>query len=186
MMRKHPDLFSESFYNFCVYIGLTASRPEPSLAALDSPSNSLTGEATVVAEHGPDVYEGAGCYKDTIGGGDCLELVYRSDALTTPFPKSVTPLNKVWDTVGPQVCEIINAHEIKWSAVNTVPLSTHAPPGEEKKSSLDPFLIWIGVQPGSTSAGAAHDISQQILDLLQKHGVEGVVVEWREAVVRML
>ena len=62
---------------------------------------------------------------------------------------------------------------------------THGPLGEEK-GSLGPAVIWISVHPGSTSADTAHDVSQQILTLLQKHGIEGVVVEWTEAVVQRL
>jgi len=40
--------------------------------------------------------------------------------------------------------------------------------------------------PGSTSPETAHDVSQQILALLRKNGVEDVVVEWREAVAQKL
>ncbi len=54
------------------------------------------------------------------------------------------------------------------------------------KGSLGPVVIWVGVMPGSTSPETAHDVSQQILALLRKNGVEDVVVEWREAVAQKL
>ncbi|GBE89876.1 hypothetical protein SCP_1702020 [Sparassis crispa] len=89
--------------------------------------------------------------------------MYRSDYLTTPFPKPTgrfahipvksvygtfdTSLNKAWDTVGPQIVDII---------------------------------------PGSTSRDTAHDVSQAILALLRKNNVKDVVVEWREAVPQWL
>ncbi len=47
-------------------------------------------------------------------------------------------------------------------------------------------MIWIGIVPNSTSSDTAHDVSQEILKLLKDHGVEDIVVEWREAVLQRL
>lgn len=47
-------------------------------------------------------------------------------------------------------------------------------------------VIWVSVLPGSTTAEVARYASQEVLALLREHGVEDVVVEWREAVVRNL
>jgi len=150
----------------------------------------------------PDEYERTMYYNGIVGGSDHPELVYRSDFFTTPFPKPVgrhgyvpvksargvfnTPLNSVWDTVGPQILDLIKARKIKWSSVNKARFFTDGPPGEDEKGSLGPIVIWISVIPGSTSADTAHDVSQEILALLLKNGVEGVVVEWIEAVVERL
>ena len=163
---------------------------------------TLASGATIVSEHGPDVYERTSYYNGITGDGDHPELVYRSDFLTTPFPKPVgryahipvkslrgvfdTPLNGVWDTVGPQIRDLVKARGIHWSSVDPARFFTHGPPGEEAKGSLGPVVIWIGVIPGSTSPDTAHDVSQEILALLLKNGVEGVVVEWREAVPQRL
>ena len=141
-------------------------------------------------------------YSGITGDGDHPELVYRSDSLTTPFPKPIgrfahvpvkslrgvfdTPLNKVWGAVGPQIRDIIKAQKIQWSSIDPARFFTRGPPGEEEKGSLGPVVIWIGVLPGSTSPDTAHDVSQEILALLRKHEVEGVVVEWREAVAQRL
>jgi prolyl-tRNA synthetase len=95
-------------------------------------------------------------------------------------------LNEVWDTVAPEIRKIIKSYGIMKSyTIDTARFFTHAPPGgDEKKGSLGPVVVWICIQPGAISADIAHDASQQILTLLQKHEVEGVVVEWRESVVQ--
>ena len=44
----------------------------------------------------------------------------------------------------------------------------------------------VGVIPGFTSSDTAHEVSQEILTLLLKNGVEDGVVEWHEAVPQRL
>ncbi|KAI9512446.1 hypothetical protein F5148DRAFT_973579 [Russula earlei] len=179
----------------------TPTHPALSALTFASERTVVSEQRTIVSEHGPDAYERASYYNGITGDGDHPELVYRSDSLTMPFPKPVgrfahvpikslrgvfgTPLNKVWDTVGPQIRDIIKAQKIQWSSISLARFFTHGPPGEEK-GSLGPVVIWIGVLPGSTSPDTAHDVSQQILALLRKHEVEGVVVEWTEAVSQRL
>ena len=146
-----------------------SSPPLPSSPTFSNSSKSsalaLTNEATVVSEHSPDTYERMCYYNGITGNDDCPELVYRSDALTTPFPKPVgkfgevpvksihgvfdTPLNKVWDTVGPQISDILKVHKVKWASIGTACFFTHSPPGYEENGSLGPVVIWIGVRPGS-------------------------------------
>ncbi|KAJ3892117.1 hypothetical protein GG344DRAFT_64900 [Lentinula edodes] len=132
-------------------------------------------------------YEKSSYYNGTTGDADHPNLVYRSDFLTTPFPEPVgrhvsllikslrgvfdTPLNGVWDSVGPQIIDLLNARKIDWTSVDPARFFTHAPLGEDPKGSLGPVVIWV---------------SQQILTLLQKNGVNSAVVEWREAVLQML
>jgi hypothetical protein len=167
------------------------------LSALTSAS-----DATAASVHSPDEYEKTSYYNDITGDGDHPVLVYRSDFLTTPYPKPVgrhaslpvkslrgvfdTPLNGVWDAVGPQILDLIKARKINWSSVDPARFFTHAPPGEVAKGSLGPVVIWVGVIPGSTSADTAHEVSQEILALLRKNGVDDAVVEWREAVPQRL
>ena len=169
---------------------------------MGSSNLTLTGDTTVGSQYTPDEYERVAYYNGITGGGDHPVLVYRSDFLTTPFPKPVgrfahipvkslrgvfgTPLNGVWDTVGPEICNLIKARKIKWSSINPARFFTHEPLGEGKKGSLGPVVIWVGVIPNSTSSEAAHEASQEILALLRKNGVEDVVVEWCEAVVQRL
>jgi hypothetical protein len=149
----------------------------------------------------PTEYERTTYYNGITGDGDHPELIYRSDFLTTPFPKPIgrfaiipvksiqgvfgTPLNCVWDTVCPKIVDLITTWKICWSSINPACFFTHGVPGEEK-GSLGPVVIWIGVIPGSTSSTTAHEVSQVILALLQEHGVKDVVVEWREAVLQKL
>ncbi|TBU29285.1 hypothetical protein BD311DRAFT_661627 [Dichomitus squalens] len=167
--------------------------------------HSLVDETTVVSEHGSDAYEKASYYNGITRDDDHPVLVYRSDYLTTPFPKPDdrfphipvkslrgvfdTPLNQIWGAIGPQVHDIVKARNIQWSSIDTARFDTHGPLGEEDMGSLGPVVIWIDVLPGSTPPlppDTAHDVSQQILDLLRKNGVEGFVVEWREAVAQRL
>ncbi|KAF8826956.1 hypothetical protein HHX47_DHR5000643 [Lentinula edodes] len=147
-------------------------------------------------------YEKSSYYNGITGDADHPNLVYCSDFLTTPFPKPVgrhasllikslrgvfnTPLNGVWDSVGPQIIDLLNARKIDWTSVDPARFFTHAPLGEDPKGSLGPVVIWVSVIPDSTSADTAHEVSQQILTLLQKNGVNSAVVEWREVVLQML
>jgi hypothetical protein len=162
---------------------------------------TFASDVSAVSVYGPDEYERTSYYNG-IAGDDHPELVYRSDFLTTPFPKPTgrhahipvkslrgvfnTPLNGVWDAVGRQICDLIKARKINWSSINPARFFTHAPLGEDVNGSLGPVVIWISVNPGSTSADTAHEVSQEILALLLKNGVEGVVVEWCEAVPQRL
>jgi hypothetical protein len=164
-------------------------------------SNTFTSDTTVVSKYTPSEYERTSYYNGITGDGDHPTLVYRSDFDTTPFSKSVerfanipvkslrgvfdTPLNGVWETVGPKICDLIMAQKINLSSVDPARFFTQATPGEEEKGSLGPIVIWVGVIPGSTS-DTAHEVSQEILVLLREHGVKDAVVEWREAVLQRL
>ncbi|KAF8322350.1 uncharacterized protein EI90DRAFT_2977716 [Cantharellus anzutake] len=211
-MREHPGLLKLSLFALqCV--GLQGQQRKahssprvPALSDVTMASNlsalTFASDATTASVHDPDVYEKTSYYNGITGDGDHPDLVYRSDFLTTPFPKPVgrhaslpvkslrgvfdTPLNRVWDAVGPQIRDLIKARKINWSSVDPARFFTHAPLGEEAKGSLGPVVIWIGVIPGSTSADTAHEVSQEILTLLRKNGVDNVVVEWREAVPQRL
>ncbi|KAJ7068784.1 hypothetical protein C8F01DRAFT_1119275, partial [Mycena amicta] len=134
-------------------------------------------------------YDGPSSSSSVTGNSDCLELIYRSDTTSVAKPTDrsgqvageSTPLNAVWGTVGPQIRDIVKAHGVQYSCIHAHSY-THGPPGEENC----PPVVWIGVQPGFTSADTARDVSQVILALLEKNKVTGVVVEWREAVVQRL
>ena len=106
-MRARPDLLSESI-SFRVYTTLTTFRLELSLFALHCvnywgsrrspvPSNRPTNlsthtfasDAAVVPQITPDDYERTSFYNGIAGDDGHPELVYRSDYLTTPFPRPV-------------------------------------------------------------------------------------------------
>src|ERR1700674_1845369 len=91
---------------------------------------------------------------------DPPELLYRSDLLENPFPipkgrhphlptKTVhgvfnTPLNAVWDTVAPQLCQSLKGREIPFSAIHTARFVTH---GEDGMDTRGPVVIWIATHP---------------------------------------
>ena len=99
---------------------------------------TLASGATFVSQYTPDEYERTSYYNGRItGDGDHPELVYRSDFITTPFPKPVgrhtfkslrgvfgTSLNGVWCTVDPEICNLIKAWKINWSSIATLPASS--------------------------------------------------------------
>ena len=97
-----------------------------------------------------------------------------------------TLLNGVWDSVSPKILNLIKAWKIKQSSINPAHFFTHRPPGEEEKGYLGLVVIWVSVNPGSTFSYTAYDVSKEILDLLQKNGVENAVVEWQEAILQRL
>ena len=176
----------------------------PTLSPVPAVSPALTFSSVTIAvpQYTPTEYERTTYYNGITQGGDHPALVYRSDFGTTPFPKPVggyarvpvksvrgvygTSLNPVWESVGPEIVELITIEKIDCSSIGAARFFTHASLGEEGRGRLGPAVIWLGVNPGSTSSDTAHDISQKILTLLGKRGVNDVVVEWREAVLQRL
>ncbi|KDR85955.1 hypothetical protein GALMADRAFT_109484 [Galerina marginata CBS 339.88] len=213
-MRMRPDLLHLSIFVLqCVNKsskrkGRGSHGSSNSLTVSDVPAESSNPptparDAPAVSQYTPDDYERTSYYNGIAEGGDHPELVYRSDMFTTPFPKPIgdapripvksacglssTPLKGIWTTVCPEILDLIEAAGIKWSSLDPACFFTRGLPGDlAKKGVFGPVVIWIGVIPGSTSAEAAHNASQEILELLRKKGVEDVVLEWRESEVRRL
>lgn len=147
-------------------------------------------------------YEKTSYYNGITRDSDHLDLVYHSDFLTMPFSKPVgrhahipvkllcgvfdTPLNGIWDAVSSQIHDLIKAWKIKWSSIDPSHFFTHAPLGEVLKGCLGSIVIWVGVTPGSISTNTTHEVFQEILTLLQKNGVDSIVVEWCKAVLQRL
>jgi hypothetical protein len=172
----------------------------PKISSVSAVSPALT--SAVGSQYTPTEYERTTYYNGISGASDHPKLIYRSDFLTEPFPKPAgrfahipvkslrgvhdTPLNGVWETVGPKIVDLITTRKIKWSSVDPARFFTHATPGEEEKGRLGPVVIWLGVNPGSTDSDTAHEVSQEILALLREHHVEDAVVEWREAILQRL
>ncbi|KAM5531085.1 hypothetical protein V8D89_015250 [Ganoderma adspersum] len=149
----------------------------------------------LVSSEAPSEYERLSYYNGITSDGHHPVLLYRSDLSTNAFPKpkgrfahiptkSVqgvynTSLNNVWHTVGPQIRDLLKGREVRYSSIDPARFVTYE---EDDAEILGPVVIWVGVYPGSTSPDTAHEVSQHILALLIKNGVQGAVVEWREAV----
>ena len=130
---------------------------------------------------------------------DHPDLLYRSDLLENPIPipkgrhphphtKTAygvfnTPLNAVWDTVAPQIRQLLKTRGIRYSAIKAARFVTH---GEGGNDTIGPIVIWISTHPATTTAENAHDASPDILALLRANGVEGAVVEWYEGAAEKL
>lgn len=178
-----------------------ASPASSDTSNLSSSLSTLTFASDITSKYTPDEYEKTTFYNGITGDDAYPLLIYRSN-FTAPFPKPTgrfanipvkslrgvhnTPLNNIWDTVGPQIRDHIKARNINWSSIDPARFFTHGPPGEEEQGTLGPVVVWVGVAPGSTSSDIAHEVSQDILGVLQKHGVEDAVIEWREAVLQKL
>lgn len=206
--RLELDLFTLECIDFtiqhhvCPPVSRISSRPTINGTSSTLSVLGVASNATAASQYTPDEYERIEYYNGVTESGDQPVLVYRSDFLTRPFPKPTgrfaypavksirgvfdTSLNKCWGWVGPQICDLIKARNISASSVDPARFFTHGDLGGEEKGTLGPVVIWIGVIPGSTSADVAHDVSQEILDILQKNGVDDAVVEWREAVWQRL
>ena len=101
-------------------------------------------------------------------------------------PVHNTPLNAVWGTVCPLIDDLLFSTIKRSYAINTARFLT-VPYGKDvKDGTLGSVVIWITVHPRSTSANTAHEVSREILRLLTDNGVDGVDVEWSEAVTQRL
>ncbi|KAJ3545444.1 hypothetical protein NMY22_g2435 [Coprinellus aureogranulatus] len=156
-----------------------ATRAEP---ASDSP-------------YAPSEYERVWYYYGISGKqGGQPELIYRSDFLTTPFPKPRgesttipfklvrcslgTPLGRIWNgDAGLLVISLLKEKQVKWRTLNAVRFRTQLEESGDE-GTTGPAVVWIGVKPGSISADRAHDVSQYILAHLLERGVDDAVVEW--------
>ncbi|KAF7793544.1 hypothetical protein EIP86_004658 [Pleurotus ostreatoroseus] len=172
----------------------------PSAETLFSQLSTNPDARTVVAPNLISEYEMNFYYHGI--SGDPPQLLWRSDFESNPFPippvgtsfhkipeKTVrgvfnTPLNDVWhSTVAPQIIESMKARGLKFSTLGTARFST-AEDGKEDR--LGPIVIWIAVHPNTTNAAAVRDATPDILDILTRAHITGVVVEWFEgSVVRL-
>ncbi|TFK66837.1 hypothetical protein BDN72DRAFT_843693 [Pluteus cervinus] len=169
-----------------------------SALTLVSPKNG----GTVDPAYAVSAYERAWYYYGTTNDGDQPQLLYRTSWEKDPWvpptgrfahpplkfarPVHNTQLNTVWDTVGPLVDKLVHAAIKRSYSINTARFFT-VPNGEDvKDGTLGSVVIWVFVSPGSTSADTAHEVSQDILQLLANNGVYGVDVEWSEGVTSKL
>jgi len=154
----------------------------------------LVGNTTAVSPHTVSDYERNSYYDGVAGDGEHPSLLYRIRSAKYPWirpagghahpPKSLygvhgTTLSHFWSAVGPQVRDLVKSSVKTCYSIDPAHFATC---GEDRKNTLGPAVIWVTVYPGSTSAGTAHKVSQDILGLLKRNGVEDVEVEWQEAV----
>ena len=175
----------------CIYYAGQPKRPS-------SPTSPTLDTATTVSsDHAVSDFERISYYNGITDYGDNPNLLYRTGSTTYPWTRPTgkwasvpvkslrgvynTPLNKVWDTVGPQIRDLVK-QKAQYSSIDPARFVAQ----QDGEETLGPVTIWIAVPPGSTSADTAHDVSEAILALLVKNGVEGAEVEWREAVLSKL
>ncbi|KAK6971479.1 hypothetical protein R3P38DRAFT_2670393 [Favolaschia claudopus] len=129
------------------------------------------------------------------GEDECPQLIYRSKPTAQSqhvinsnsiYGADDTPLGKIWPTVLDDIRLVIKTAVPNYSCLNECRHGPNSFTDNPDAGSLGPAVVCVGVPPGSISADTAHDVSQTILELLLKHGVDNAVVEWREAVVSRL
>ena len=89
----------------------------------------------------------------------------------------------MWHIVAPLIIDLFQKCGIKYSSLTTVRFTTEH---EDGKKTLGPIVIWIAAHPGTTTTQNAHDVSPDILHILEDNGVNGAVVEWYEGSVERL
>ena len=164
---------------------------------------SQKSDDTVGVPHAVSAQERVWYYNGVTDDGDQPELLYRTSSETNPWVASTsryahppikfarpvhgTPLNKVWDTVGPLVDDLVYTAIKRCYSIDPVRFFT-VPHGEDvKDGSLGSVVIWVTVHPDSNiSVDTAHEVSQSILQLLVENGVNDVQVEWCEGVTSKL
>ena len=168
----------------------------PTISEAESLYSQLSNDSDALTVVAPDLiskYEMNFWYHGI--SGNPPKLMWRSDIETNPFPvpapgtqflkiptKTVhgvfgTPLNAVWDTVAPQICELMKARGLKYSALKTVRFSTVE---GDKEETFGPVVIWIAVRPNTTNPGAVRDATPHILHILADAQITDIVVEWYE------
>jgi hypothetical protein len=169
----------------------------PTSATLSGTSHysllSHDSASSVGSTHAVSEFEAASYYLGI--SDDPPALLYRTGRERYPFvkPKGLEayrafksvhgvyghPLNAVWKTVGPRVRDLVKAQRVRYTSIDVARFVTYGNNDEEIPGSV---VIWVGVYPGSTTADTAHDISTDILALLETHNIQGVEVEWRESI----
>ena len=105
----------------------------------------------------------------------------KQDFLTTPFPKPeskfanipVKSIRGVFDTPLNEASRLRELLVVHRSGLLLRPPTA---------GRVGYIVVWVGVIPSFTSADTANEVSQEILALLLKNGVDDTVLEWREAV----
>ena len=125
-----------------------------------------------MSPHAVSDYERTTYYNGLANDGEHPDLLYRTGSEKYPWIQPTgsgahlplrslrgvhnTPLNRVWDTVGPQVFALVKSGAKNRFSINAARFVTEGEDGEETRG---PVVIWVCVYPGSTSADTAHQVS---------------------------
>ncbi|KAL1686645.1 hypothetical protein GGG16DRAFT_128556 [Schizophyllum commune] len=206
-MRERPELYPDATLPLLQstnkqalsYEALAAARAHP-----ETLSTATDGSPYAVSEYERVMYYHA-------EGGPVL--LYRSDLHTRPYPLPPAPppprCSTLSGALGPALraaknemleLEMLTRIRDKWgiTVCNAIIMfykeGTGDGDGEAGEGAAEPPkdkirpIVMVHVHPGGvTAAQAAHDASEEILDLFEKHGVPRgrLTVEWGEQYVRM-
>ncbi|KAI5804818.1 hypothetical protein DFH27DRAFT_386757 [Peziza echinospora] len=169
----------------------------PTLSDTETLWSGLGSNSEALAVVAPDMVSKYEMHFYYHGIGD-LQLMWRSDLQTNPFPKPVpgarfykiptktahgvfgTPLNAVWDNVAPLIIASLKVNGLQYSAVTTARFSSVE---DGKGPTLGPVVVWIALRPGTAKPRDVCDATPTILQILSKFNITDVVVEWYEGLV---
>ncbi|KAH9945059.1 uncharacterized protein BXZ73DRAFT_38417 [Epithele typhae] len=126
---------------------------------------------------------------DTYYSGLCSRptLLYRSG--TSPWVRSsldwgrdsrrLRPvfghrMNVVWKDLGGKICQTLDSKKVLWSSVDVVRFTE-----AERRRSVGPVILWIGVLPNTLSKDDACVCADACLHLLKQFDLKDVEVEFR-------
>jgi hypothetical protein len=93
-------------------------------------------------------------------------------------PIGLHPLREIWEaTVGPAIVVYLGSKGVKCTSLDPVRM------GYAGELSSPPVIIWMGVVPGSLSAGDGVEVATHCRGILSAHGIDDVHVEIRESEV---
>ncbi|KAG6876994.1 hypothetical protein C0992_011143 [Termitomyces sp. T32_za158] len=87
-------------------------------------------------------------------------------------------INDVWKTLGHEG-ELLDQQKVLWSSIDVVRFCK-----SKNTSVLGPVVLWIGVLPDTLTCKEAFNSANGLLELLQRHDITDVDVEYREFVYR--
>jgi len=86
------------------------------------------------------------------------------------------PLNRVWDSLGSQIHDILESKGVKWTSMDVVRIGI-------VDEHIAPVIIWIGVMPNTLSREDGSVVVKECKQLLVANEILDVEVEIRESVV---
>jgi hypothetical protein len=105
-----------------------------------------------------------------------LEPVFKHDRLGE---------NNMWATVRSKVHDLCDQQGIKLSSIDLVRFRWMEEDGDgEETPYTTPVTIWVGVLPDTLAGEIAFNSANEILSILQQHGINDIEVAYRESVYK--
>ncbi|KAI0784017.1 hypothetical protein C8Q75DRAFT_406696 [Abortiporus biennis] len=127
------DEYEQTFRITCP-ISQSSPSSSPGINPISPKTLSTSKMTTTISSHAPSAFEPKAYYNSITRNDDHPILIYRSNHLTTPFPRPIgrfanptiktlrgvfnTSLNPIWDTIGPQIRDLIKSRKIRKMSID--------------------------------------------------------------------